>query len=68
MGKRFVSERYREFERGTSGVPQYLREADWSTDLVAEDGGCCVSLIGVDQHSWNDSMSVECLSVCKMGV
>ena len=34
-----------------------------SADFVPEDRGCCVPLVGVYEHSWDDSMPVEGLAI-----
>jgi hypothetical protein len=43
-------------------------EADGSVDFVAEDGGAGVAFVGVDEHAWDDAVTVEGLSVCGVGV
>lgn len=43
-------------------------EADGCGHTVAEDGGSSVALVGVDEHSRNDAVSVEGLAVGGMCV
>jgi len=40
------------------------RESDWCGDGVAETGPGCVAVVCVDEHSGDDSVAVEGLSVC----
>jgi hypothetical protein len=42
-------------------------EADGRRDFVAEDGGRGVAVVGVAQHSRDDAVAVEGLSVCEVG-
>ena len=43
-------------------------ESYWSTDFVSEDAGCRVSLVGIYEHAWDDTMSVEGLTIGEMCV
>jgi len=59
----------REFAAGVVN----LVDADWGEanvcgDFVAEDGGLGAASVGVDEHAWDDSVAVEGLSVCEVGV
>ena len=49
-------------------VDAYGREANRCADLVAPDLVCGVALVGVHQHTWDDLVSEEGLSVGEMGV
>ena len=43
-------------------------EADGGTDFLAEDGGFGVPDVGIDEHTRNNTVSVEGLSISEMSV
>jgi hypothetical protein len=49
-------------------VDTYWGEANGCADFVAEDRGLGVAFVGVDEHARDDSVAVEGLSICEVGV